>query len=63
MLIGTLGLSHTEWNMRWQVLHTKQRTNVFGGEPVQAQNKAGLMSYSVPALDKRCYRILGTARC
>lgn len=39
---GTLCLSPIEWNMHWQVLHTKQRTNMFGAEPVWAQSRAGL---------------------
>lgn len=43
--------------MCWQVLCTEPRTNMFGDKPVQAQNKAGLTSYSVPALDKRYSQI------
>lgn len=39
---ATWGLSHVEWNMHWQVLHKKQRTNKFGEEPVWAQSGAGL---------------------
>ena len=40
----------------------KAKNKHVGDEPGQAQNKAGLTSYSVPALDKRYYQMLETAR-